>query len=197
MGDDEFKNTIQQTTKSVKEISRMLSLLDGKKTDFKPIELKSFIDKSMSFVKYDIKEMSPPEIIEAFHFYGEHQTQRTKLLTQTLEKLRQKELDIKCWKPKEFAGLVKEIATLAPKELKTFYNFVEVAFDVNYFEVKPSTFYAFADIFHVFVNFGYLHNKTRTSFYRHFLLGLKDVLVSKTDDSKNAASSTVAPTHII
>jgi hypothetical protein len=81
MGDDEFKNTIQQTTKSVKEISRMLSLLDGKKTDFKPIELKSFIDKSMSFVKYDIKEMSPPEIIEAFHFYGEHHTQRTKLLT--------------------------------------------------------------------------------------------------------------------
>jgi hypothetical protein len=65
MGDDEFKNTIQQTTRSLKEIARMLQLMDGKNPDFKPLSMKGFIEKSMSFVKYDIKEMAPHEIIDA------------------------------------------------------------------------------------------------------------------------------------
>lgn len=159
----------------------MLELLDGKNVDFKPLQINSFVEKSMSFVRYDIKELQPHEVIEALQFYGEHNTQRAKLLAQTLEMLRHKELDIKTWKPKEFAGLIKEIATLSPKELGTFYNYVEVAFDVNFFEVKPISFYAFADIFHVFVNHGFLNSKTRTAFYRAFLLGLKDALVTKTE----------------
>jgi len=116
--------------------------------------------------------------------------------------LRLKELDIKSWKPKEFAGLIKEIAMLAPKELVTFYNFTEVAFDVNYFEIKPTNFNCFADIFHVFVNYGYLHAKTRTAFYRAFLLGLKDMLVSKTEETSFAGQrtpsiSTVSPSHLV
>ena len=112
MGDDEFKNTIQQTTKSIKEIQRMLDLLDSKRIDYKTLNIKAFVEKSMSYVKNDIKAMTPNEIIDALQFYGEHHTERAQLLAQILESFRLKELDIKSWKPKEFAVLIQEIATL-------------------------------------------------------------------------------------
>lgn len=113
--------------------------------------------------------MSPSEILEAFKFYGESSQHRF-MLKSTIEMLRNKEMNIKDWKLHEFSELVKEVANLEPKELKTFYNFADAAFNLGFYEMSLANFQQITDLFVTFVNLGYLGRTNKTNLYYHYIL---------------------------
>jgi hypothetical protein len=80
---------------------------------YKPLETTAFLEKSLSFISHDVKKMEPHQVVETLRFYGKDERRQT-FLREVLEKLRNRELDIKSWKAREFCALVKEIATLEP-----------------------------------------------------------------------------------
>ena len=49
-------------------------------------------------------------------------------------------MNIKDWKLHEFAELIREVANLEPKALRTFYNFTEASFNVDYYEMTTHNF---------------------------------------------------------
>lgn len=59
MGDDEFSHTIQLSARAVKEISRMLDEIQAGDKEYKPLTIKSFLDKGLRLAKYDIMQMKP------------------------------------------------------------------------------------------------------------------------------------------
>ena len=65
MGDDEFRHTIQMSARVVKEIARLLDEIYLGDKDFKPVSIKSFLDKGLRLAKYDIMQMNPQEILDA------------------------------------------------------------------------------------------------------------------------------------
>lgn len=71
---------------------------------------------------------------------------------------------------------MKHVAIFAPKDLKTFYNYIELGFQTNYYKITQKNFNAVCDIYFTFVEYGYLHGKSRTKFYYSYLVGIKDVL---------------------
>lgn len=83
--------------------------------------------------------MPIPDILDALKFYGDS-PQRRILIKEVIELLRNKEMNIKDWKLHEFAELVKEVANLEPNELRTFYNFTEASFAVDYYEMSTHNF---------------------------------------------------------
>jgi hypothetical protein len=49
----------------VKEIARLLDEIHLDDKDFKPLEIKLFLDKGLRLAKYDIMQMNPQEILDA------------------------------------------------------------------------------------------------------------------------------------
>jgi hypothetical protein len=164
----------------------VLDLLDGQRELYKPLELQAFINKSMSFARTDVVDMSPVEIIDSLSFCVDDE-QRRQMLSSTLDHLRSKRKDIKQWQPKELASLVKEVAEFDAKELSSFFNYAEAALDLKFFEITPSNFYSYADMFCSFASNGLI--SSRSTFYRRFLIAMKEVLYPSRKSKSDAAKT--------
>jgi len=103
--------------------------------------------------------------------------------------MRENKINIKKWQVQEISEFLKHVAIFAPKDLRTFYNYIELGFQTSYYKVTYKNFNAISDIFFTFVEFGLLNGKSRTKFYYSYLVGIKDVLYP---ERRNEEESVVA-----
>jgi hypothetical protein len=90
--------------------------------------------------------------------------------------LRNKEMNIKDWKLHELSELVKEVAIHEPKQLKTFFNFADVAFNLDYYEMSLANFQQITDLFVAFVSQGHLGRNNKTNLYYRYILLLEKAM---------------------
>jgi hypothetical protein len=101
---------------------------------------------------------------------------KQRLVDTVLQGMRENKINIKKWQVQEISEFLKHVAIFAPKDLRTFYNYIELGFQTSYYKVTYKNFNAISDIFFTFVEFGLLNGKSRTKFYYSYLVGIKDVL---------------------
>lgn len=73
--------------------------------------------------------MSPATLLNTISLY-EADKDKKRLVETVLQGMRENKIDIKKWQLTQVGLFIKEVARFEPKDLKTFYNYIELAFDM-------------------------------------------------------------------
>lgn len=119
--------------------------------------------------------MSPATLLNTISLY-EADKDKKRLVETVLQGMRENKIDIKKWQLTQVGLFIKEVARFEPKDLKTFYNYIELAFDMQFFKITRQNFNETSEIFQTFVDHGFLHSKSRTKFYFSYLVAIKEML---------------------
>lgn len=126
-------------------------------------------------------------MIKTISLYDQDKDKK-RIVTNVLKGMRENQIDIKKWQLNEIAFFINQVAVFEPKDLKTFYNYVELAFDVEFFKITRKNFRDVSDIFYTFVNHGFLHSKSRTKFYYSYIIAIKEIIYPSTDKAKKKSA---------